>query len=60
MENIVKKIDYDLNVWKRFFFEVGEIREIEDIFVDELNFLICCFMMEKKKKDGGVYELGIL
>ena len=54
-ENTVKKTDYDLNVWKRFFLEVGETREIEDIPADKLNLLICRFMMEKKK-DGGAYE----
>ena len=59
-ENTVKKTDYDLNVWKRFFLEVGETREIEDIPADELNLLICHFMMEKKKKDGGAYEPGTL
>ena len=59
-ENTVKKTDYDLNVWKRFFLEVGETREIEDIPADELNLLICRFMMEKKKKDGGAYEPGTL
>ena len=59
-ENTVKKTDYDLNVWKRFFLEVGETREIEDIPADELNLLIWRFMMEKKKKDGGAYEPGTL
>lgn len=59
-ENTVKKTDYDLNVWKRFFLEVGETREIEDIPADELNLLICRFIMEKKKKDGGAYEPGTL
>ena len=51
-ENTVKKIEYDLNVWKRFFRHKGEEREIEDIPAEELNILICRFMMEIKKKDG--------
>ena len=41
---------------KRFFLEVGETKEIEDIPADELNILICRFIMEMKKKDGGAYE----
>ena len=27
-ENIVKKTDYDLNVWKRLFLEVGETEKL--------------------------------
>ena len=34
----------------------SEHREIEDIPADELNILICRFMMDIKKKVGGVYE----
>lgn len=59
-ENTVKKTEYDLHVWKRFFLEVGEARKIEDIPADELNILICRFMMEIKKKDGGAYEPATL
>lgn len=60
MENTVKKTENDLNVWKRFFLEVGEERNIEDIPAHELNILICRFMMDMKKKDGGVYEPATL
>ena len=62
LENTVNKTEYDLHVWKRFFLEVGEARKIEDIHVpaDELNILIRRFMMEIKKKDGGVYEPATL
>ena len=49
-----------INVWKRFFLEVGETRKIEVIPADELNILICRFMTERKKKDDGVYELATL
>jgi len=28
-ENTVRKTDYDLNVWKSFFLEVGKKRKIE-------------------------------
>ena len=49
-----------MHVWKRFFLEVGEARKIEDILADELNILICRFMMEIKKKDGGAYEPATL
>ena len=60
-ENTVKKkTEYDLHVWKRFFLEVGEARKIEDILADELDILICRFMMEIKKKDGGAYEPATL
>ena len=56
----MKKTEYYLHVWKRFFLEVGEARKIEDILADELNILICPFMMEIKKKDGGAYEPATL
>ena len=59
-ENAVKKTGYDLNVWKRFFLEVGKERNIEDIPTDELSILICRFMMDMNKKDGGEYEPATL
>ena len=59
-ENTVKKTEHDLHVWKRFFLEVGEARKVEDIPADELSILICRFMMEIKKKDGGTYEPATL
>ena len=59
-ENTMKKTEYDLHVWKRFFLEVGEARKIEDIPAEELNILICRFMMEIKKRDGGAYEPATL
>ena len=31
-------------------------REIEDIPADELNILMCRFMVDIKKKVGGAYE----
>ena len=55
-ENTVKKTQYDLNVWRRYFRSIGEEREIEDIPSSELNVLICRFFMEINKKDGGAYE----
>ena len=45
-ENTVKKTEYDLNVWKRFFRNKGEEREIEDIPAEELNILICHLMTD--------------
>ena len=59
-ENMVKKTEYDLHIWKRFFLEVGEARKIEEILADELNILICQFLMEIKKKDGGSYGPAML
>lgn len=59
-ENTVKKTEYDLNVRKRFFRNKGEEREISDIPAEELNILICPFMIEIKKKDGGAYEPATL
>ena len=41
-----KKTEYDLNVWKRFPRSISENREIEEIPADELNILICRFMMD--------------
>ena len=38
----------------------SENREIEDITVDELNVLICRFLMDIKKTDGGAYEATTL
>lgn len=51
-ENTVKKTQYDLNVWRRYFRSIGEEREIEDIPSSELNVLICRFFMEINIKDG--------
>ena len=59
-ENTVEKAEYDLPVWKRFFLEVGEARKIEEIPADELNILICQFLIVIKKKDGGSYEPATL
>ena len=59
-ENSVKKTEYDLHVWKRLFLEVGEARKIEEIPADELNILICQFLVEIKKEDGGSYEPATL
>ena len=59
-ENTVRKTEYDLNVWKRLFLEVGVKRKIEDIPANELNILICRFIMERKKKNGGAYEPATL
>ena len=59
-ENTVEKTEYDLPVWKRFFLEVGEARKIEEIPAEELNILICQFLMEIKKNDGGSYEPATL
>jgi len=36
-EKTVRKPEYDLNIWKRFFLEVGEKSNIEGIFADEQN-----------------------
>ena len=59
-ENTVKKREYDLHVWKRLFLKLGEARKLEEIPADELNILICQFLMEIKKKDGGSYEPATL
>ena len=59
-QNTVKKTEYDVHVWKRFFLEVSEARKIEEIPADELNILICQFLLEIKKKDGGSYEPATL
>ena len=40
----------------RSFRKISENRKIEDITADELNILICRFMMDMKKKDGDAYE----
>lgn len=49
-ENIVKKAAYDFNVSKRFFRNKSENRDIEDMPADELNILICRFMIDIKGK----------
>ena len=53
---VKKKTEYDLNVWMRFFRKISENREIEGMSADEFNILICRFIMDIKKKDGGAYE----
>ena len=55
-ENTVKKTQYDMNIWRRYFSSIGEGREIEKIPASELNVLMCRFFMEITKKDGGAYE----
>ena len=40
----------------RFFRKISENKEIEDITADEVNILICRFMMDIKKKVGGAYN----
>lgn len=49
MENTVE-IQYGLDVWMRFLRKISENREIEDMAADELNILICRFMMDKKER----------
>mgnify|MGYP006973417192 CR=1 FL=1 len=49
MENTVEK-QYGLDVWVRFLRKISENGEIEDMAVDELNILICRFMMDKKER----------
>ena len=45
-ENIVRTVEYELNVWRRFFRNISENRDIEDMPADELNILICRFMID--------------
>ena len=59
-DNTKKKITYDLNIWRRYSFTVGETRALEKIPSEELNILLCRFFMDVRKKDGGVYEPGSL
>ena len=59
-ENTIKKTEYDLNIWRMFFRNKGEEREIEDIPAEGLNILIRRFMMEIKKKDDSAYEPATL
>ena len=49
-----------MNVRKKFFRNISENRGNEDIPADELNILICRFMIDKKKKDGSAHELTAL
>ena len=39
---------------------MSEARKIEEIPADELNILICQFLVEIKKEDGGSYEPATL
>ena len=59
-DNTKKKTTYDLNIWRRYYFSVGETRTLENIPPNELNILLCRFFMDVRKKDGGVYEPGTL
>ena len=58
--NTKKKTTYDLNIWRRFCSTVGEARALENIPPEELNILLCRFFMDVRKKNGGVYEPGLL
>lgn len=54
-ENIVKKkTECDFNVWKKFFRNVAKTEKLKKP-TDELFILICRFMVDIKKKDGGAY-----
>ena len=59
-DNTKKNIPYDLNIWRRYSFTVGETRALEKIPSEELNILLCRFFMDVRKNDGGVYEPGSL
>ena len=59
-DNTKKKTIYDLNIWRRFCSTIGEARALENIPPEELNILLCRFFMNVRKKDGGVYEPGLL
>ena len=49
-ENTVKKTQYDLNVWRRYFRSIGEEREIEDIPSSELNVLTPVLYGDQQKR----------
>ena len=51
-----KITEYNLNVWKRFICNISENTEIEGIPADDMNILICHFMMDIKKKDSSWYK----
>ena len=55
-DNTNKKTTYDLNVWRRYCYSLGEERDLENIPPGELNILLCRFFMDVRKKDGEVYE----
>lgn len=55
-KNTKKKTLYDLNVWRRYLTSAGRERNIEVIFVKDLNRHMSGFFMETKKKDGDKYE----
>ena len=49
-DNTKKKTTYDLNIWQRYCFSVGETRTLEKIRPNELNILLCRFFMDVRKK----------
>ena len=59
-DNSKKKTTYDLNIWRTYCSAVGETRALEKIPSEEFNILLCRFFMDVRKKDGGVYEPGLL
>jgi hypothetical protein len=59
-ENTLKKTKYDMNIWKRYFENENELRDIESIPAEELNVHIFRFFMQAKKKNGAAYEPNTL
>ena len=49
-ENTLKKTQYDMNIWKKYFDSENELRDFENIPADELNVHICRFFHASKKR----------
>ena len=51
-----RKTNTDLRQWYRFCESIGERRKMEDIPPEELNVILCHYLMKVKKHNGDEYE----
>ena len=55
-----RKTNTDLRQWYRFCESIGERRKMEDIPPEELNVILCHYLMKVKKHYGDEYETDAL
>ena len=55
-----EKTKSDLKLWGKFCHQRKEFRNIEAIPWVELNWLLCAFFKDVRKKNGGEYGPGVL
>ena len=59
-KNTLSKTNRDVSLLKEFLRAKEVDKEIENLEAKELDEVLCAFIVEVKKKDGGEYELTTL